>query len=139
MCFGTFYHYLQFLPPPLTSTLTNQIHHQCSFGVQGRNPILDLECSHMLSRCNEDTALNILNRFFYTHTLLHSLYKSCGEKINLASLPATSDAARQHCLQVYHQVAMWCGLDKDSEQYGKKAGTDLKLIELHWKQTPTLL
>lgn len=39
-------------------------------------------------------------------------------KFNLASLPPTRDAARQHCLRTYHQVAMWCGSEKDPDQYG---------------------
>lgn len=41
-------------------------------------------------------------------------------KFNLASLPPTSAAARQHSLRTYHQVQQWYGCSKEAEEWGWK-------------------
>lgn len=54
---------------------------------------------------------------------LKSLTKS---KFNLASLPPTSAATRQHSLRTYHQVQWWYGFSKKAEEWGwKKAQTGI--------------
>lgn len=42
-------------------------------------------------------------------------------KFNLASLPPTSEAARQHCLRTYLQVQMWLGHQMDPLLWGWQA------------------
>nr|CAI5843459.1 unnamed protein product [Callosobruchus analis] len=49
-----------------------------------------------------------------------SLTKS---KYNLASLPPTEAAARQHSLRVYHQIQQWKGIMKQPESWGWRQGT----------------
>lgn len=44
--------------------------------------------------------------------------------INLASLPPTQAAARQHSLRTYHQVQMWLGRDNDPLKWGWKTTKD---------------
>lgn len=39
-------------------------------------------------------------------------------KFNLASLPPTRNAAKQHIFRTYHQIQSWLGLDKDPEDWG---------------------
>lgn len=45
------------------------------------------------------------------------MYKS---KFNLASLPPTKAAARQHSFRTYHQVQQWYGAKKNPEVWGWK-------------------
>lgn len=40
------------------------------------------------------------------------------QRMNLASLPPTEDAARQHSYRVYHQVQLWQGVEKTPESWG---------------------
>ncbi|GBM37029.1 hypothetical protein AVEN_31870-1 [Araneus ventricosus] len=44
-----------------------------------------------------------------------SAYKS---KFNIASLPPTEAAARQHSFRTYHQVQKWYGNEQNAEQWG---------------------
>ncbi|KMQ85933.1 hypothetical protein RF55_15251 [Lasius niger] len=46
-----------------------------------------------------------------------SAYKN---KFNIALLPPTEAAARQHSFRTYHQVQQWCGVEKNAEQWGWK-------------------
>lgn len=47
-------------------------------------------------------------------------------KVNIASLPPSAAAARQHSLRVYHQVQQWLGVEKNPEEWGwKKLKTGL--------------
>lgn len=39
-------------------------------------------------------------------------------KFNLASLPPTKEAAREHSLRTYHQVQAWSGIEKNPHHFG---------------------
>ncbi|GBM68072.1 hypothetical protein AVEN_66741-2-1, partial [Araneus ventricosus] len=41
-------------------------------------------------------------------------------KFNIAALPPTEAAGRQHLFRTYHQVQQWYGNEEDSEQWGWK-------------------
>lgn len=75
-----------------------------------------------LARAGEFFLLALYGGSFEKDTLDSLRYqyftKSVSKNKFLASLPPTRDAARLHCLRVYQQVAMWCGREKDPEQYG---------------------
>ena len=55
-----------------------------------------------------------LNDYRY-ECFIKSAYKS---KFNIASLPPTEAAARQHSFRTYHQIQQWCGNEKNAEQWG---------------------
>lgn len=61
-----------------------------------------------------------LNTYRY-RCFLKSAYKT---KFNIASLPPTEAAARQHTLRTYLQVQKWCGNDCNPVEWGWKAGKD---------------
>jgi len=50
----------------------------------------------------------------------YKLFKKCAtkNKINLASLPPTEEAVRQHSYRVYLQVQLWLGHIKNPEDWG---------------------
>ena len=50
-------------------------------------------------------------------------------KLNLMSLPPTSDAAQYHLLQIYYQVQLWYDRSKNAEEWGwKRSKIGLTLI-----------
>jgi hypothetical protein len=55
-----------------------------------------------------------LNNYRYA-CFTTSAFKS---KFNIASLPPTEAAARQHSLRTYHQVQQWYGNQQNAEQWG---------------------
>lgn len=57
-----------------------------------------------------------LNNYRYA-CFTKSAYKN---KFNIASLPPTEAAARQHSFRTYHQVQQWYGNEQNAEQWGWK-------------------
>lgn len=74
---------------------------------------------------SKDKENNGLDKYRY-QCFLKAVTKS---KFNLASLPPTSAAARQHSLRTYHQVQQWYGCSKKAEEWGwKKTQTGITPI-----------
>ncbi|CAG9818598.1 unnamed protein product [Phaedon cochleariae] len=73
----------------------------------------------------KDTNYTNLDKYLY-QCFVKSVTK---RKFNLASLPPTSAAARQHSLRPYYQVQLWRGCPKVVEEWGwKKTQTGLTPI-----------
>ena len=70
----------------------------------------------------------------------HFIRSATRNKFNLASLPPTAAAARQHSLRTYHQVQTWIGNYKNPEEWGwKRSKTGLTPVRTTKDPAPEVL
>ncbi|KAJ8897328.1 hypothetical protein PR048_002674 [Dryococelus australis] len=83
---------------------------------------------HAMSGC-DTSALFMQRKMKFLKTLEKNPHILLMLNSNIAALPPSAAAARQHTLRVYHQVQQWLGVEKNAEEWGwKKTNTGLEPV-----------